>query len=90
MGLAGYYRRFIEGFSKIAHPITSLQKKGVRFESSSDCEKIFEHLKSLLTSAPILRISDLHEYFVVYILIKKGLGESLVRMGTWYATNQRN
>ena len=31
MGLAGYYRRFIEGFSKIAHPITSLQNKGVKF-----------------------------------------------------------
>jgi len=31
-GLAGYYRRFIEGFSKIAHPITSLQRKGVKFE----------------------------------------------------------
>jgi hypothetical protein len=32
MGLAGYYKRFIEGFSKIAHPITYLQKKGVIFE----------------------------------------------------------
>jgi hypothetical protein len=32
MGPTGYYRRFIEGFSKIAHPITSLQKKGVKFQ----------------------------------------------------------
>ena len=41
MGLAGYYRRFIEVFSKIAHPITSLQKKGVRFEWTSDYETSF-------------------------------------------------
>ena len=39
MGLAGCYRRFIEGFSKAAHAITSLQKKGVRFQLNSKCEK---------------------------------------------------
>jgi hypothetical protein len=65
MGLAGYYRRFIEGFSKIAHPITSLQKKGVKFEWTSDCERSFQHLKHLLTSAPILRIVDPNEDFIV-------------------------
>jgi hypothetical protein len=59
MGLAGYYRRFIEGFSNIVHPITSLQKKGVRFEWSTNCARSFHHLNSLLTSAPILRIVDL-------------------------------
>jgi len=41
MDLAGYYRRFIEGFSRIAHPITSLQKKGVNFECTLDCERSF-------------------------------------------------
>ena len=41
MGLEGYYRRFIEGFSKVAHPITSLQKKGIKFEWTSRCEEIF-------------------------------------------------
>ena len=45
MRLVGYYRRFIEGFSKIAHPITSLQKKGVKFQWTLDCEKSFQHLK---------------------------------------------
>jgi hypothetical protein len=44
MGLLGYYRRFIEGFSKIMHPITSLQKKGVRFEWTPDCVRSFQHL----------------------------------------------
>jgi len=41
MSLAGYYRRFIKGFSKIAIPITSLQKKGVKFEWTSKCEERF-------------------------------------------------
>ena len=65
MGLVGYYKRFIEGFSKIAHPITSLQKKGVILEWNFDCKMIFQQLKSLLTSAPILRIVDRNEDFVV-------------------------
>jgi hypothetical protein len=43
MGLAGYYRRFIVGFSKIAHLITSLQKKGVKFQWTLECEKGFQH-----------------------------------------------
>jgi hypothetical protein len=65
MGLARYYKRFIEEFSQISHPITFLQKKGVRFEWTPDCIRIFHHLKSLLTCAPILRIPDLDADFVV-------------------------
>jgi hypothetical protein len=64
MGLAGYYKRFIEGFSNILHPITSLQNKGVQFEWTPNCVRSFEHLKSLLTSEPILRIFDLDVDFV--------------------------
>jgi hypothetical protein len=45
MGLSSYYRRFIKGFSKIASPITSLQKKGVKFEWTSKCEERFQQLK---------------------------------------------
>jgi hypothetical protein len=67
MGLAGYYRIFIEGFSKIAHPITSLQKKGVKFQWTLDCEKSFQHLKQLLTSDPILRIANPNEDFIVCV-----------------------
>jgi hypothetical protein len=51
MGLAGYYRRFIKGFSKIGFPITSLQKKGVKFIWTSECEEIFQEMKYLLTNA---------------------------------------
>jgi hypothetical protein len=58
MGLTGYYMRFIVGFSKIAHPITSLQKKGVKFEWSVKCEEYFHLLKDLLTSVPISKVVD--------------------------------
>ena len=40
--LAGYYQRFIEGFSKVAHDITSLQKKGIKFEWTPRCEESFQ------------------------------------------------
>ena len=40
--LARYYRRFIEGFSKVANPITYLQRKGMRFESTHKCEGSFQ------------------------------------------------
>ena len=58
MGLVGYYKRFIAGFSKIAHPITSLQRKGKQFHWTEGCEESFQQLKKLLTSAQILRIAD--------------------------------
>ena len=51
MGLAGYYRRFIEGFSKVAHDITFLQKKGIKFEWTLRCEESFQELKNILTNA---------------------------------------
>jgi hypothetical protein len=82
MGLVGYYRIFIKGFSKIAHPITSLQKKGVKFNWTLDCEKIFQHLKQLLTSAPILRIANPNEDFIVCIdSCKEGLGGVISQNG---------
>jgi hypothetical protein len=52
MGITGYYRRFIEGFSKIADPITSLQKKGTKFNWLQKCQDSFNKLKELLTIAP--------------------------------------
>jgi hypothetical protein len=82
MGLLGYYRRFIEGFSKIAHPITSLQKKGVNFQWTLDCEKSFQHLKKLSTSAPIIRIFYPNGDFIVCInACKEGLGGVLNQNG---------
>jgi hypothetical protein len=65
MGLASHYRRFIGRFSKISHPITSLQNKGVKFEWSAKCEENFQCLKDLLTNATILKVTDPYEDFVV-------------------------
>ena len=65
MGIIGYYRKLIEGFSKIANSITSLQKKGIFFFSNQKCEEIFNKLKELLTTAPILKIVDPNKDFVV-------------------------
>jgi hypothetical protein len=75
MVLAGYYRRFIIGFLRIAHPITSFQRKEKKFQWTKDCERSFQQLKKLLTSAPILRISYPNEDFVVCTdACKEGLG----------------
>jgi hypothetical protein len=65
IGFVGYYRIFIKGFSKIASPITYLQKNGVKFEWTPKCEDSFQQLKKILTSAPILKIADSDEDFVV-------------------------
>ena len=66
LGLAGYYRRFIEGFSKIALPLTRLTQKGVKFVWSDDCERSFQELKSRLVTTPILIIPSGSGGFVVY------------------------
>jgi hypothetical protein len=82
MGHARYYRIFIEGFSNIAHRITSLQNKGVNFHSTLDCENIFQHLKKLLTSSLIIRTKNRNEYFIVCIdASKEGLGGVLSQNG---------
>lgn len=58
MGLAIYYRIFIEGFFKIEYPITSLQRKNLRFIWSKKCEERFQPLKKLLTSSIVFKIVD--------------------------------
>ena len=79
MGLVGYYQRFVEGFSKIEKPITTLQRKGVRYEWTEECDSAFIELKRLLTSAPILQVSDMEKDFTVYTdASKQGLGAMLM------------
>ena len=66
LGLAGYYRRFVEGFSKIAMPLTQLTKKNAKFVWTPECEKSFEELKRRLITTPILVIPNSSEDFVIY------------------------
>ncbi|GKE02648.1 putative reverse transcriptase domain-containing protein [Tanacetum coccineum] len=66
LGLAGYYRRFIEGFSKIAKSMTKLTQKGVKFDWGDKQEAAFQLLKQKLCSAPILALPEGSEDFVVY------------------------
>ncbi|GJU71720.1 putative reverse transcriptase domain-containing protein [Tanacetum coccineum] len=65
-GLAGYYRRFIEGFSKISKPMTKLTQKSVKFNWGEKEETAFQTLKQKLCSAPILALPEGSENFVVY------------------------
>jgi hypothetical protein len=66
LGLAGYYRRFIPNFSKIAKPMTQLLEKEAKFSWSSQCEKVFLTFKKLLTTAPVLAQPDIEKSFDVY------------------------
>ncbi|GKD41219.1 putative reverse transcriptase domain-containing protein, partial [Tanacetum coccineum] len=80
LGLAGYYQRFIEGFSKIARPMTKLTQKSVKFEWGEKAEAAFQLLKQKLCSAPILALPEGSENFVVYCdASHKGLGAVLIQ-----------
>jgi hypothetical protein len=82
MGLAGYYRRFVEGSSKIANPITELQKKNKKFVWTEKCAEAFRRLKELLTTAPILRVPDMDADFLVCTdASKEDLGGVLMQDG---------
>jgi hypothetical protein len=50
LGLVGYYQRFVEGFSKIAKPMTSLMEKGREFKWDEKCQESFDQLKKRLMS----------------------------------------
>nr|GFB39375.1 reverse transcriptase domain-containing protein [Tanacetum cinerariifolium] len=66
LGLAGYYRRFIEGFSLIAKPLTKLSQKNKTYEWGEEEEEAFQLLKDKLCSAPILALPEGSKDFVVY------------------------
>ncbi|GJW95399.1 reverse transcriptase domain-containing protein [Tanacetum coccineum] len=80
LGLAGYYRRFIEGFSLIAKPFTKLTQKKKKYEWDEEEEEAFQMLKEKLCSAPILAMPDGTKDFVVYCDVSlKGYEEVLMQ-----------
>ncbi|KAG8501385.1 hypothetical protein CXB51_003461 [Gossypium anomalum] len=66
LGLAGYYRRFVKGFSMIATPMTKLLQKDVKFEWLEKCQKSFDQLKTYLTEALVLVQPESGKEFVIY------------------------
>jgi hypothetical protein len=65
-GLAGYYQRFIKGFSKIAKPMTELLEKDKKFKWMLAYEASFQELRKQLTTAPILVMPDMEKSFSIY------------------------
>ncbi|GJY67685.1 hypothetical protein Tco_0470667, partial [Tanacetum coccineum] len=97
LGLAGYYRRFIKGFSKIGKPMTKLTQKKVKFEWGDKQEAAFQLLMQKLCSAPILALPEGSEDFILKIHEKNytthdlelgavmfTLKEDLEALSVWY------
>jgi hypothetical protein len=80
--LAGYYRRFIPNFSKMAKPMTQLLEKETKFKWSPQCEEVFLTLKKLLTTAPVLAQPDIEKLFDMYCdTSSTGIGGVLMQDG---------
>ena len=82
LGLAGYYRRFVENFSTIAAPLTKLTRKSEKFIWTDAQQKAFQQLKEALCKAPVLALPQGEQDFVVYTDASRvGLGCVLMQKG---------
>jgi transposase InsO family protein len=82
LGLAGYYRKFVQDFSRIAAPLTKLTRMGVKYKWSEECMAAFEELKNRLTTAPILKMPTGTGDMVIYSDASgSGLGCVLMQYG---------
>ncbi|GJS00610.1 putative reverse transcriptase domain-containing protein [Tanacetum coccineum] len=82
LGLAGYYRRFIENFSKIAKPLTLLTQKNKAYVWGDKQDEAFQFLKEKLCNAPVLALPNGPDDFVVYCdASKQGFGSVLMQWG---------
>ncbi|KAK2436721.1 hypothetical protein QL285_021693 [Trifolium repens] len=91
VGLAGYYRRFIEGFAKIVAPMTQLTRKDQPFAWTEKCEASFQLLKERLTTSPVLVLPQSDEPYEVYCdASHQGLGCVLMqhKRAVAYASRQ--
>ena len=73
LGLAGYYRIFIEDFSRLATSMTRLSQKEVKFDWDDRCEEVFQELKRRLTSALILIVPERGQGYTVYCDASKAI-----------------
>src|SRR5262249_4406862 len=82
LGLASYYRHFVEGFARISTPLMNLTRKNVKFRWTNRCEASFRELKGRLTTAPILVIPKEGVGFMIYYNASgTGLGCVLMQNG---------
>ena len=91
LGMAVYYRRFVQDFSKIVTPLTQLLKKDHKFQWTKECEATFQELKQRLVTAPVLVIPDGNDGYVIYSdASHQGLGCVLMQHGrvVAYASRQ--
>ena len=80
LGLAWYYRQFVEGFSRIATPLIELTRKKTKYVWTDKCENSFKELKRRLITAPVLSLPSDNEKFVVYYdSSRHGLGCVLIQ-----------
>ena len=81
LGLASYYRRFIQEFAKIAHPLHALLRKDTPFKWTPDSQEAFDELKNKLVTTPVLAYPDFTQNFYVETdASKQGLGAVLAQM----------
>ena len=66
LGLAGYYRRLVKGFSMTAAPMTRLLQKNIKYEWSEKCQRSFDKLKAFLTEAPVLTQPTCGKDYVIF------------------------
>ncbi|KAL8114594.1 hypothetical protein AgCh_021455 [Apium graveolens] len=84
LGLAGYYRRFVKDFAKIATPLTKLTRKSEKFVWNDKCEECFQELKNRLVTAPVLVLPDEQGNFVIYNDASyRGLGSIVFVLKLW-------
>jgi hypothetical protein len=82
LGLAGYYWRFIEGFSMLSGPLTALIRKNAPYEWSEECEASFQELKRRLVTTPMVTLHMESVGYMVYTYASKnGLGFVLMQQG---------
>ena len=67
LGIVGYYRRFMESFSKITAPFTNLLRKGRRFAWDDECSRAFQAVKDVLSTFPILRTPNFDKPFSIAV-----------------------